>query len=109
MRNIRLEGATTVEGSIDYGMKLSGLKEAIGDKRIRRILESVGKVLGEGMLPIKVRGTISEPKLALEPSLGGLKLGDIDLGSIDLEGLDLEGLDLEGILKGRIPRPGASQ
>ena len=89
LRNLGLEGTTTFDGKIDYGVNLSSLKETVGDKRARRILDYAEKLLGGGMLPLKLRGTTAKPELSLEPGIGGL--------------------DLEGILEGRIPLPESSQ
>ena len=95
LRSLGLEGVTGIDGSLDYGMNLASLKETIGDKKIRRILDQAGKILGDGTLPFKLRGTLSKPKLALEPVLGGLDLGGLLEGRLSLPGLPSGG-DGEG-------------
>ncbi len=73
LRNLGLEGSTGLDGQIDYGVNVSTLKETIGDKHARRILDYAEKLLGGGVLPLKLRGTVAEPKLSLEPRLGGIE------------------------------------
>jgi hypothetical protein len=102
VRSIAFDGWTDLDGKLDYGMKLSSLKDSIGDKRARRVLEYAERFLGGGLLPLRVRGTVAAPKLSLELDAAGLDLGGLDLG-----GLDVGGLDLGGILEGVIPRPGS--
>jgi hypothetical protein len=99
LRNLGLEGVTGIDGSLDYGMKLASLKETIGDKKIRRILDYAGKVLGEESLPLKLGGTIAKPELVLQPVVGGLDLGGLLDGRLSLPEL-LSGQGGEGATSG---------
>ncbi|MBI4607182.1 MAG: hypothetical protein HY721_34900 [Planctomycetes bacterium] len=90
LRNLGLAGHVRLDRRVDFGVDLGALEETVGDKRLKRILGAAAKVLGEKGFPLRLKGTLSAPELALEPSLGGL----------DLQGLE----GLEEILK-----PGASK
>jgi hypothetical protein len=78
VRNLGLKGYTTLDRQIEFGVDLAALRETVGSKRIGRILETAKKVLGDDVLPIKLTGTLSEPKLTLELKESALP-GEADL------------------------------
>ena len=67
IRNLGLEGTTYFDGRLDFGVNLSALEETIGDKKIRQLLRGAKKIFGNDVLPLKLGGTLTSPKLVLEP------------------------------------------
>ncbi len=63
LRNIGLKGTTTVRGELDYGVDLAALQETVGDRGIRDVLRGVEAVLGKDGFPIRLGGTLKEPRL----------------------------------------------
>ena len=93
IRSLGLQGSTGLDGPLDYGVRLVAVEGAIGDRRIREVLDAVRKALGEEVVPLKLEGTLSRPQLAL---------------SLEAPGLDLRGIleKAAGIgLPGAAPRP----
>jgi len=84
-RNLGLKGVTRLDGSMDYGIDLSSLEETIGDKKIRGIIGVARGILKDDAVPLRMRGTLWEPRISIVPGAGGLKL--------------------EGILPGKKPAP----
>jgi hypothetical protein len=84
-RNLGLKGVTRLDGSIDYGIDLSSLEETIGDKKIRGIIGVARGILNDDAFPLRMRGTLWDPRISIVPGAGGLKL--------------------EGILPGKTPAP----
>jgi hypothetical protein len=84
VRNLGLAGFVRLDQRLELGLDLGALQETIGDKKIRRILEDAVKVLGKSSLPLKLKGTLQKPELALEPSLGVLDEGTSVQDVIDL-------------------------
>lgn len=77
VRGLGLKGTTYFDKRIDYGVELATLEETIGDRKIRGILDDIQKALGEGaVLPLKLRGSLESPRLALDPGLPELKPPD---------------------------------
>ena len=73
IRNLGLVGTTRFDGSIEYGIDVAAIRESIGSKRIRKVLEGIETVAGSGIVPLKLTGTIKSPKLTLSaPDAGGL-------------------------------------
>jgi len=73
LRNLGLVGTTRFDGTIEFGLDVTAIRESIGSKRIRRVLEGIEKVAGSGILPLKVTGTLKSPKLTLSaPDAGGI-------------------------------------
>ncbi len=69
LRNLGLNGFTRFDRTLEFGVDLEQLQETIGDRKIRRILGEASKVLGHGILPLKLKGTLLHPELVLEPRL----------------------------------------
>lgn len=90
IRRLGLVGSTGFDRTIDYGVRLRAVESAIGDDKIRRILETTRKVLGEEGLPLRLEGTIAKPRLSLA-----------------LEDVRIPGL--EDILRGAIPGVGSEK
>jgi hypothetical protein len=70
LRNLGLKGETTFDGRLDFGVDLAAIEETVGSKRIRRILETARKVMGDSVFPLKLKGTLRSPELALEAPQG---------------------------------------
>jgi hypothetical protein len=70
LRNIGLKGETGFDSRIDFGVDLAALQETVGSKRIRRILDTARKVVGDGVFPLKLKGTLGSPELAIDKSQG---------------------------------------
>ena len=84
LRNIGLKGTTTVRGELDYGVDLAALRETIGDRGIRDVLRGVEAVLGKEGFPIRLGGTLKEPRLtwgATPEEKGGKGAGGLGLGA----------------------------
>lgn len=71
LRSLRLAGSTSFDGTLDYGIELSAIREAIGDREARRILEIAEGMLGGGAapLPLRLAGTLSKPRISLARGL----------------------------------------
>ncbi|MGQ9590761.1 MAG: hypothetical protein ACUVYA_10755, partial [Planctomycetota bacterium] len=65
LRSLRLRGATSFGGKLDYGIELSAIRDAIGDKEARKILEIAEGVLGGDVVPLRLAGTLSKPRISL--------------------------------------------
>jgi hypothetical protein len=70
LRNLGLKGETTLDGRIDFGVDLAALEETVGSKRIRRILQTARKAIGDSVFPLKLKGTLRSPELAFDPARG---------------------------------------
>ena len=68
LRELQLSGTTSFDQQISYGVKVSALKDAIGDRKIRKILEIAEKALGDRGIPLRLLGSMTNPKLTLIPT-----------------------------------------
>jgi hypothetical protein len=102
LRNLGLNGVTGFDGALDFSVDLAALQETIGDKRIRRILQSTRKLFGGDSFPLRLRGTLDAPKLDLVTPLTktpGVSAGKPSgktspkLPTTGLEGILKRGLD----------------
>lgn len=87
VRNLGLHGTTWLDGRVEYGVSLAALRETIGDKKIRRILSDIEEIFGSTDLPLKLTGTLKEPKLSFVTSQradGRAKTGGVLREVLDL-------------------------
>ncbi|MEM7236008.1 MAG: AsmA-like C-terminal region-containing protein, partial [Planctomycetota bacterium] len=76
LRELGFAGRTGFDRSMSYSVKLSALRDAIGDKKIKRVLDVASKVLKKDSLPLQLAGSLDAPSLA------------VDWDSFQLPGLD---------------------
>jgi hypothetical protein len=103
VRNLGLTGSTGIDGSLDYGVDIGVLEESIGDKKIRRVLQAARSVLKADALPLKLSGSLSQPRLALSPKVQNL---DVEGLLERIPGLEkLPGLQVPGKKDGEKAEP----
>jgi hypothetical protein len=66
VRNLGFTGTTGFDGQIDFGVDLSLISQTVGDKKIRRLLDDAIKILGSSQVPVRLTGTLSDPKIAFQ-------------------------------------------
>ncbi len=72
LRNLGLAGHVWLDRRMDLGVDLGSLAETIGDRKILRVLKESRKILGDKVFPLRLRGTLLEPRLELQTSLESL-------------------------------------
>jgi hypothetical protein len=115
IRRLGLSGSTSLDQELDYGVNVSALKDSIGDDKIRRILAVLEKTLGDAAIPLRLKGSLTSPSLALDagklPRLDEmLKDGAKKLLEDEVPGLDGTKLEeavpgLKETLKGLLEGP----
>ena len=76
LRNLGLSGRVGLDHALDFGVDLGALQETVGDKKLQRILKESRRILGDKGLPLRLKGSLEQPRLDLDVAPGAQGLLD---------------------------------